>query len=66
MMDRDSGRSRGFAFITMGTDEDAQKAITAMNGASMDGRALTVNAARPREERSGGGSHGRGQYEKRY
>jgi cold-inducible RNA-binding protein len=55
MMDRDSGRPRGFGFVTMSTPEEAQKAIEAMNGKSVDGRALTVNIARPREERSGGG-----------
>ena len=55
MMDRVSGRSRGFAFVTMSTPEEAEKAIAAMNGAQMDGRALTVNIARPREERPGGG-----------
>ncbi len=60
MMDRASGRPRGFAFVTMSTDEEAQKAMTAMNGASMDGRNLTVNVARPREERSGGGGGGGG------
>jgi len=58
MMDRATGRPRGFAFVTMGSDEEAQKAMTAMNGASLDGRALTVNVARPREERSGGGGGG--------
>ena len=55
MMDRMSGRSRGFAFVTMGSPEEAQKAIEAMNGSQMDGRALTVNIARPREERPPGG-----------
>jgi RNA recognition motif-containing protein len=57
MMDRMSGRSRGFAFVTMSTPEEAQKAIEAMNGASLGERALTVNIARPKEERprSGGG-----------
>ena len=55
MADRSTGRSRGFAFVTMSTPEEAQKAIDAMNGASLDGRALTVNIARPREERPGGG-----------
>ena len=61
MMDRMSGRPRGFGFVTMGTPEDAQKAIDAMNGAPLDGRNLTVNVARPREERpSGGGSGGGG------
>src|SRR5512141_1551815 len=58
MVDRASGRPRGFAFVTMATPEEAQKAITAMNGASLDGRNLTVNEARPREERSGGGGGG--------
>ena len=66
MMDRATGRPRGFAFVTMGTDEEAGKAISALNGANMDGRTLTVNAAKPREERSGGGSRGSGRYEKRY
>jgi cold-inducible RNA-binding protein len=55
MMDRSTGRPRGFAFVTMSTPEEAQKAIEAMNGKDLDGRALTVNVARPREERSGGG-----------
>ena len=54
MMDRVSGRSRGFAFVTMSTPEEAQKAIAAMHGAQLDGRPLTVNVARPREERPGG------------
>lgn len=58
MMDRATGRPRGFGFVTMATDEDAQKAIEAMNGKDLDGRALTVNVARPREERSGGGGGG--------
>lgn len=62
MMDRMSGRSRGFAFVTMGSPEEAQKAIEAMNGAQMDGRALTVNIARPREERAPGGGGGRREY----
>jgi RNA recognition motif-containing protein len=60
MMDRMSGRPRGFAFVTMSTPEEAQKAIQAMNGAQVDGRALTVNIARPREERPGGGGGGGG------
>src|SRR6266568_1453745 len=55
MMDRVSGRPRGFGFITMSTPEEAQAAISALNGKSVDGRALTVNVAKPREERSGGG-----------
>src|SRR3954453_16990888 len=60
MMDRETGRPRGFGFITMSSAEEAQKAIDAMNGKDMDGRALTVNVARPREERSGGGGGGGG------
>ena len=60
MTDRVSGRPRGFAFVTMSSAEEAQKAIDALNGAQMDGRALTVNVARPREERSGGGGGGGG------
>jgi RNA recognition motif-containing protein len=55
MMDRDSGQSKGFGFVEMATDEQAQAAIRGMNGQSLDGRALTVNEARPREDRGGGG-----------
>lgn len=63
MLDRATGRPRGFAFVTMGSEEEAQKAIDALNGVELDGRALTVNVARPREERSGGGGGGgRGGY----
>jgi cold-inducible RNA-binding protein len=62
MMDRSTGRSRGFAFVTMNSPEDAQKAIDAMNGHAIDGRALTVNIARPRTERPGGGGGGRRPY----
>jgi len=58
MMDRMSGRPRGFGFVTMSTPEEAQKAIAAMNGAQLGGRALTVNIARPREERPAGGGRG--------
>ena len=58
MMDRTTGRPRGFAFVTMGSPEEAQKATQALNGAQLDGRSLTVNVARPREERSGGGFRG--------
>ena len=54
MMDRMSGRSRGFAFVTMSTPEEAQKAIAAMNGATLGERQLTVNIARPKEERPRG------------
>src|SRR5436190_8481340 len=60
MVDRVSGRPRGFGFVTMSTAEEAQAAINALNGASVDGRNLTVNEARPREERTGGGGGGRG------
>jgi RNA recognition motif-containing protein len=60
MMDRMSGRPRGFAFVTMGSPEEAQKAIDAMNGQQLDGRALTVNIARPREDRPPGGGGGGG------
>jgi RNA recognition motif-containing protein len=59
MVDRMSGRPRGFGFVTMSTPEEAQKAIDAMNGAQLDGRPLTVNIARPREERPAGGGGGR-------
>ena len=61
LMDRTTGRPRGFGFITMDTAEEAQKAISAMNGAQLGGRALTVNVAKPREERTGGGG-GRREY----
>jgi RNA recognition motif-containing protein len=57
--DRDTGRSKGFGFVEMGSDEEAQAAIAALNGQEHGGRALTVNEARPREERGGGGG-GRG------
>src|SRR3982751_4342679 len=61
--DRMTGRSKGFGFVEMGTDEEAQAAIAALNGQESNGRALTVNEARPREERSGGGGGGgRGGY----
>ncbi len=55
MMDRATGRPRGFAFVTMSTPEEAQKAIEALHGKELGGRALTVNIARPREERPSGG-----------
>jgi RNA recognition motif-containing protein len=57
--DRDTGRSKGFAFVEMGNQTEAQKAITMFNGSQMDQRALKVNIARPREEGSGGGGYGR-------
>ena len=60
MMDRAPGRPRGFGFVTMSTPEEAQKAIEDMHGASLDGRNLTVNIARPREERPSGGGGGGG------
>jgi RNA recognition motif-containing protein len=62
MMDRMSGRPRGFAFVTMSTPEEAQKAIEALNGKELDGRALTVNIARPREDRPPGGGGGRREF----
>jgi RNA recognition motif-containing protein len=61
IMDRDSGRSKGFGFVEMASDQDAQAAIDAINGQEVDGRSLVVNEARPREERGGGG-RGRGGY----
>ena len=60
MMDRATGRPRGFGFITMSTPEEAEKAIEALHGKDLGGRALTVNIARPREERQDGGSGGGG------
>jgi cold-inducible RNA-binding protein len=69
IMDRDSGRSKGFGFVEMTNGQEAQAAIDALNGKEVDGRALTVNEARPREDRgggggrrSGGGGGGRGGY----
>ncbi|HZN69326.1 MAG TPA: RNA-binding protein [Tepidisphaeraceae bacterium] len=63
IQDRDTGRSKGFGFVQMGSDQEAQAAIAALNGHEVDGRALTVNEAKPREDRprSGGGG-GRGGY----
>jgi RNA recognition motif-containing protein len=58
--DRTTGRPRGFAFVTMATAEGAQAAITQLGGKNVNGRDLTVNEARPREERSGGGGGGGG------
>jgi RNA recognition motif-containing protein len=60
--DRETGRSRGFGFVEMETDEACQAAIQALNGAEVDGRAITVNEARERAPRSGGGGGGRGGY----
>jgi RNA recognition motif-containing protein len=62
MMDRTTGRPRGFGFITMNSPEEAQKAIAALNGSQLGGRALTVNVAKPREERPAGGGGGRDRY----
>ncbi|MDE2093558.1 MAG: RNA-binding protein [Burkholderiales bacterium] len=59
MMDRDTGRSKGFGFVEMGSDPEAQAAINGMNGQALDGRAIVVNEARPREERPGGFGGGR-------
>ncbi len=56
MTDRVTGRARGFGFVTMSTAQEAEVAVQELNGVSLDGRALTVNVARPREERTGGGS----------
>ncbi len=58
--DRDTGRSRGFGFVEMATEEDGNKAIEALNGVEVDGRAITVNEARERAPRTGGGGGGRG------
>lgn len=58
IMDRESGRSKGFGFVEMGSDQEAQAAIAAMNGKETEGRQLTVNEARPREDRGGGGGGG--------
>jgi len=60
VMDRETGRARGFAFVTMNTEEGAKAAIQALNGKDWKGRALTVNEARPREERPSGGGRGYG------
>ena len=62
IMDRDAGRSKGFGFVEMSSDEEAQKAIEALDGQENGGRALKVNEARPREDRGGGGGRGRDRY----
>lgn len=62
VMDRETGRPRGFGFVTMGSGEEAQKAISALNGQQLDGRPLTVNEAKPREARTGGGGGRRDRY----
>ena len=56
--DRDTGRSRGFGFVEMSTKEEAQAAISQFNGQDVNGRSLTVNEAKPREDRGGGGGRG--------
>src|SRR5579864_8185242 len=60
VMDRDAGRSKGFGFVEMGSDQEAQAAIAALNGKEVEGRALTVNEARPKTEGGGRGGHGGG------
>jgi cold-inducible RNA-binding protein len=60
IMDRDTGRSKGFGFVEMGNSNESQAAISALNGKESDGRALTVNEARPREDRGGSRSGGGG------
>src|SRR5207244_13195550 len=60
IMDRDTGRSKGFGFVEMGSDQEAQAAIAALNGKDSGGRALTVNEAKPRTEGGGGGRGGYG------
>lgn len=60
IMDRETGRSKGFGFVEMGSDQEAQDAIAALNGHMAGGRALTVNEAKPKEDRGGGGGGGGG------
>ena len=60
MTDRDTGRSRGFGFVEMASNEDGEKAITALNGSQVGGRTINVNEARPKTERSGSGGGGGG------
>ena len=60
--DRESGRPRGFAFVTMGSKEGMESAIKSLDGTDLDGRNIKVNEARPREDRGGGGGGGRGRY----
>ena len=62
IMDRDTGRSKGFGFVEMAGDQEAQAAIAALNGKEVDGRALTVNEARPKTDSGGRGGGGRGGY----
>ena len=65
MMDRDTGRSKGFGFVEMSSTQEASAAIQALNGQSVEGRPLVVNEARPREERPAGGGYGGGGYGRR-
>jgi RNA recognition motif-containing protein len=60
IVDRDTGRSKGFGFVEMSSNDEAEAAISALNGQQHDGRALTVNEAKPKESRGGGGGGGRG------
>ncbi len=64
--DRATGRSKGFGFVEMGSDQEAQAAIAALNGKDHGGRALTVNEAKPRAPRTGGGGYGGGGGGRRY
>jgi len=64
--DRDTGQSKGFAFVEMSSDGEAQTATQEMNGKMLDGRQIKVNEAKPRENRGGGGSGGGGGYGRRY
>jgi cold-inducible RNA-binding protein len=67
IMDRDTGRSKGFGFVEMGSDHEAQAATAALNGKEVDGRKLTVNEARPREDRGGSrGGYGNGPGRRRF
>ncbi len=61
LTDRETGRSRGFGFVEMASNEDGEKAITALNGSQLGGRTINVNEARPKAERDGGGSRNRGE-----
>ncbi len=63
MQDKFTGRSRGFAFVTMSSDSEAQAAVETLHGKELDGRALTVNEARPREDRPPGGGGGGGRFD---
>ena len=64
IMDRVTGRAKGFGFVEMGTEEEAKAAISGLSGKESHGRPLTVNEARPREERSGGGGGGGGRFDR--